>query len=148
MQIQPNRGNHNDADIFNVRTCNTSSRSPRMRGSLVLRPRFSAKSGDREGQHSIRFLGGRPPVSSWGLCFRQRGSQVQRRSTAQEQTQVLGSQSSSMPFRKKRKIPERSSCFETESIFYLNSGVSRAGTWLPPNSNIAAKPANNNGKCH
>jgi len=32
------------------------------------------------------------------------------------------------------------------SIFYLNSGVSRAGTWLPPNSNIAAKPATNNGK--
>jgi hypothetical protein len=39
---------------------------------FVLRPRFSAKSGDRESHHSIRVLGGRPPVSGWGLCFRQR----------------------------------------------------------------------------
>ena len=27
----------------------------------------------REGHHSIHFLGTRPRVSSWGLCFRQRG---------------------------------------------------------------------------
>jgi hypothetical protein len=73
MQIQLNRGNHNDEDISSVRACNISGRSPHVHGSFAIRPRVGAKSGDREGHHSIQVLGGRPRVSSWGLCLRQRG---------------------------------------------------------------------------
>ena len=35
-----------------------------------------------------------------------------------------------------------------ESTFRMKSGVSSAGLWLPPNSNIATKWAKSNGKCH
>jgi hypothetical protein len=71
----------------------------------------------------------------------------QPRSIVKERTQLPGSQSFSTAFRQKRKNPKRYSCFETESTFYLNSGVFRLATWLRPSSSTAARRASNSANC-